>query len=344
MLLTFKVKHDFDFSDELRKAKLVAEFAIKTKSRSSKDVAHIGLKSSISNQVLKKYSSNKKVKKVRNVKLGIPGQGINSRDAVVSVPCLGIQFEFTPHREVSAIKSMEVDSEFFYIACEVVELPAVASESWIGVDLNTTGHCAVAANPTTGKVLKLGKKAQHTRSKYRAIRKKLQRKGKFRCLKKIKDREQRILSNLDHQISRKLVDTALEAGAGIRMENLAGIRDRAKTSKSFKASLHSWSFYRLQTFVAYKAKLLGVPFELVDPAFTSQADSRTGLLGTRTGKLFVAANGAVSHADVNSAFNIAAASLDVERLRADRDVRKRSLKPANGKCRVKAGKPRTPRL
>ena len=344
MLLTFKVQHDFDFSEELQKAHLVAEFAIKTKSRSSKDVAHIGLKSTIANQVLKKYASNKKVKQVRRVKLGIPGQGIKFKDAEVSVSCLGVKFAFTPHRAVDSIKSMEVDSEVFYVTCEVPEVSTVPTSQWIGVDLNTTGHCAVAANPATGKVIKLGKKAQHTRSKYRAIRKKLQRKGKFRCLKKIKDREQRILTNLDHQISRKLVDTAREAGAGIRMENLSGIRDRAKTSKSFKASLHSWSFNRLQTFVAYKAKLLGVPFELVDPAFTSQADSRTGLLGTRTGKLFVAANGAVSHADVNSAFNIAAASLDVERLRADRDARKRSLTPVNGKCRVKAGKPRTPRL
>ncbi|MGC8649310.1 MAG: RNA-guided endonuclease TnpB family protein, partial [Candidatus Micrarchaeia archaeon] len=76
MILTFKIKHNKDFSAELKKAKQIAEFAIKTRTQSSKDVACFGLKSIISNQILRKYARNKRIKQVKRVNLIIPNQGI----------------------------------------------------------------------------------------------------------------------------------------------------------------------------------------------------------------------------------------------------------------------------
>lgn len=75
--------------------------------------------------------------------------------------------------------------------------------------------------------------------------------------------------------------------------------------------------------IDYKAKLLGVKVEYIDPRYTSQADSKTGLLGQRKGKIFKTANNAVEHADVNAAFNIALNHLNIVQLRTERDVRKR---------------------
>ena len=61
MILTYKVKHNMDFSKELTIAKKIANFAIQNRDKlSSKNVAYLGLESAISNQILRKYGRNKK--------------------------------------------------------------------------------------------------------------------------------------------------------------------------------------------------------------------------------------------------------------------------------------------
>jgi putative transposase len=93
-----------DFSQELEKARKVAEYVVKIKNKktfSSKDVKHIGLKSMIANQILRKYGRNRVIKQVRNIKLVIPGQGIklNSWSGTITIPRLNkypFQYHFQP--------------------------------------------------------------------------------------------------------------------------------------------------------------------------------------------------------------------------------------------------------
>lgn len=321
MILTYKIKHNRDFSEELQKARKVAEFGIKYRTLSSKDVAHIGLKSMISNQVLRKYAKNKKVKSVKNIKLTIPNQGIkvDTDKHIIRIPCVKLSLEYQ-FPEFEKINQIELGKTFAYVSVTIPENEVCQSTNYIGVDRNTTGHIATAANPETGKVWKLGKKGLHIHTKYKNIRKSLQKKGKYRKVKQIKDRESRIVKDLNHKISRKIVETAKENNCGIKLEDLTGIRSNNKHARSFRYSLNSWSFYQLQMFIEYKAKLRGIEVVYIDPHYTSKSCSRCGLIGNRNGKKFKCPTcGHVDHADINAAFNIANRDVNIDQSIEERD-------------------------
>ena len=321
MILTYKIKHGRDFIEELKKARQVAEFALEHKALSTKDVKHIGLKSIISNQILRKYSRNKKLKRVQHVNLTIPNQGIrvDKEQRLIKIPSLKLAVHYQFPNHFTKINQIEINGEYIFVSVTVPEQEPIETSKWMGVDLNTTGHVAVTANPETGKVEKLGKKAEHIRKKYKNIRKELQKEGKYRKVKKIKDREKRIVRDLNHKVSYEIVNEAKRSESGIKMEMLKRVR-MAKSRKSFRYSLNSWSFYQLQKMIEYKAKLLGVPVEYVDPAYTSKRCSRCGAIGNRNGKLFKCPEcGHVDHADANAAFNIAFGPR-IDRSVIDRDI------------------------
>ena len=324
MILTYKIKHHQDYSDKLLRARRIAEYVVAHKPASakfsSKNVKHFGLKSVISNQIIRKYGRNEKIKKVSRVNLIIPNQGIkNKEDNIIYIPSLKLNLEYYFPDNFEKINQIEIGREYAFVSITVPEKPELKPNHWIGVDRNTTGHVVVAGNPESGKILKLGKHAQHTHNKYKNIRKQLQTQGKYKKVKSIKNRESRIVRDLNHKMSRKIVDTAKENNCGIKLEELKGIRKNKKQSKSFKYSLNSWSFYQLQTMIEYKAKLLGVPVSYIDPAYTSQKCSRCGHIGNRNGKEFECPScGHVDHADVNAAFNIALSPC-IDRSSAERD-------------------------
>lgn len=318
MILTFKQKHNIDYTDALLLAMQVANYAVKHREEklSSKDVKHIGLPSAISNQILRKYGRNKKIRKVSSIKLVVPNQAIklNKDKQEIEITCLKLKFRYNIQQNFNKVNQIEIGQRYYYISIEVNELTQYAPMQYLGVDLNTTGHCAVVACKATNKVMKLGKKAKHIHTKYSKIRKKLQKAKKYNALKKLKRRESNIVRDLNHKISRAIVNYAYENHLGIKMEDLKEIRKTAKTNKKNKDwiySLNSWSYYQLDQMITYKSKLLGVPTVFVEPAYTSKTCSRCGCIGNRNGKKFKCPTcGHTSHADINAAFNISRWEVD----------------------------------
>ncbi len=307
MILTYKLKHNGDFSKELRLAKKVADYAIANRSQTSKDVKHIGLKSMIANQILRKYSRSKTVKNAKSVNLTVPSQGINVNGKEITIPCLKLTLKtFLPDFE--KIDQIEIGKEFVFISVSVKEQEQYTPTAIIGVDRNTSKHVLVASNIDTGKVLKLGKECQHVHLKYKHMRKELQKKGKFSLLKKIKCRESSIIKNINHQISKRLVEEAKDNKAIIILEELKNIRKTARTRRKQRYSLNSWSFCQLGGMIEYKSKKYGVPIAYIAPQYTSQRCSRCGHIEATNRKLkqfHCAKCGVVENADANAGFNIA---------------------------------------
>ena len=182
---------------------------------------------------------------------------------------------------------------------------------WIGVDLNTTGHAAVAAEPDSGKVLKLGKNTHYVRSNSIKNCTKLYREGKLWKLKKDKSRERRAFKAALNKISRQIVSFAESLGSGIKFEKLFSSRySHSHDAAGFiEFSFGNGSFLSLQRLVEKMALRRGIPVIYVNPAYTSKRCSRCGCIGRRMRKRFECPHcGFVAHADVNAAFNIARTS------------------------------------
>jgi putative transposase len=183
---------------------------------------------------------------------------------------------------------------------------------WIGVDLNTKGHVAVAADPQSGKILKLGKNIHHIHTQSSNNCTKLWKEGKFWKIKKLKTRERTSFKSALAIITRQIVTFAETLGTGIKFEKLFSARYSPHEQNSFanEFTFDNGSFFTLQRMVERRARKRGIPVMYVNPANTSKRCCRCGEHGRRSRKRFVCPHcGFVLHADVNAAFNIAKAPL-----------------------------------
>lgn len=144
--------------------------------------------------------------------------------------------------------------------------------------------------------------------KFRILRKKIGQSKNVKAINKIKDKEKRWMKDQNHKISRKLVDLAVqEKVSTIVMENLKNIRKNAYSLNRADRNINSWSFYQLQQFIEYKAKLAGIKVEYIDPKYTSQCCSKCGKVkkSNRKANLYTCECGNHIHADLNASRNIA---------------------------------------
>jgi putative transposase len=177
----------------------------------------------------------------------------------------------------------------------------------LGVDL---GQVALATDSegesfSGGKV----KGMRHYYAKRRATLQAVGTKSAKRRLRHIKRRESRFQRDVNHRISKALVDKAASTRKAIALEDLTGIRARITVRRVQRSYRLSWAFVQLREYTTYKAARAGVPMLMVDPRYTSQTCSRCGhceRANRHSQASFICRScGLGLNADYNAALNIA---------------------------------------
>jgi putative transposase len=154
-----------------------------------------------------------------------------------------------------------------------------------------------------------GGKLRHERDKFLERRAKLQSNGSRsakRCLQRVSGREKRRVKEMNHIVSKQIVEEAVKSESKIIvLEDLKNIRKRIKRNKRIRSRLHRWSWHELQQFIDYKAQVKGIKVVYVNPAYSSKVCSKCGCLGSRHKHLFKCSNcGSYQHSDRNAAINL----------------------------------------
>jgi IS605 OrfB family transposase len=149
------------------------------------------------------------------------------------------------------------------------------------------------------------------RNRYHLRRQRLQKvgtKNAKRRLRQMRRRESRFQANTNHCISKKLVQKAAVLRKAIALEDLSGIRERTTVQRKHRYERHSWAFFQLRQFIAYKSAQAGVPAYLVDPRNTSRTCSHCGhceKANRKSQESFLCQRcGFATNADYNAALNI----------------------------------------
>ncbi len=165
---------------------------------------------------------------------------------------------------------------YVFATCEGEEPEPLAVAGVLGVDLGIVK----LATDSDGE--------QHSGAQVKAVRerrfqhrKRLQRANTRRArwrLRTVAGREHRFQKDVNHRISKQLVEKACASHKALALADVTHIRQRTDTTarREQRRTRTSWAFAQLRQFVAYKAHLVGVPVLVVDPRNTSRTCSVCG--------------------------------------------------------------------
>lgn len=195
----------------------------------------------------------------------------------------GIWLPIKPHQEIEDdwnIKDSKIikKNDYFELHLTVEkEIKVKKSSNILAVDL---GERVMATVLLDNKPIFYGREVRGIRRKYAYIRKQLGKKKLLKEIKRFGHKERRIVNQKLHEISKAIVNLAVDSDSSIVLGDLKGIRENSK-GKKFNRILSNWAYYKLTEYIIYKAKWKGIKVIKINERGTSHTCPKCGSKGTR---------------------------------------------------------------
>lgn len=267
----------------------------------------------VSKSLITKYQKNKKCKAVKSCVIPICGDKgkqvkLESNNSI-RIPAITKKetIPITPLKPiVGYIRSVEFfkrKGDWFISYTYNTPINKLETTGYIGIDRNARDNVATLADIDSGKVIRMGPDVKLWKDNLKKRKAKLQRKGAKCLLKKINRKQSNRTKDINHKVSKQIVDYAVKHRKTIVLEDLGKIKNSKECGRYVQKS--NWTFFQLETFIKYKSSLYGIPVIYVNPAYTSKTCSRCGRINDVLGKRFICDCGHKDHRDANAGFNIA---------------------------------------
>jgi len=253
---------------------------------------------SISNQVLKIKETNLKLAKYW---IRIP---VKAKKGGIWLP-IKPHYEFPENYKLGESKLIK-KKDYFEIHI-VIRKEIEIRKSYSSVIAIDIGEKVLATVLLNGRPMFYGREIRGIRRHYAWLRKRLGERKLLKVIKRISDKEKRIVNQKLHEISKAIVGLATSTDSLIVFGNLKGIRKSVK-GRRFNRIVSNMPYLKLTQHITYKANWLGIQIIKVDEKGTSKTCSKCGYedkSNRRSQGLFKCKNcGYQVNADFNGAKNI----------------------------------------
>ena len=186
---------------------------------------------------------------------------INTLDGRIKAP---VDWTHVPeeyrHGKFGTARLLNRNGKWLLLVPSTVELPEPAQpQQVVGVDMGVR-FLATTYDSDGRTIFYDGKEVKQKREHYKKLRASLQKKGTRsarRRLRKIGRRENRWMRDVNHQVSKALVNRQSKPTL-FALENLSGVRRATEKVRAQDRYVQvSWAFYQLRQMIEYKAARAG---------------------------------------------------------------------------------------